>query len=85
MAIESVTTYILDINTKGDIDISKGPFKAVLFDANQIKVAEYDFDSKKLSGFSSLSYIATNCRIKWYDGEGGILPLAISELCTGGS
>lgn len=69
MSIESITTYIIDINTKGDIDINKGPFRAVLFDANQVKVAEYEFDSKKLNTISSLSYEATNCRIKWYDGE----------------
>lgn len=80
MTKESVTTYIIDINTKGNIDISKGPFIAVLFDAIQSKVAEYEFDSKKLYSISSLSYIATNCRVKWYDGEKAVNPTIVSEL-----
>jgi len=76
----------IECNTKGEVNIDdnarKNGISVVLVDEKRTPVANYEFNSRKLSNMTRLLYYANNIRIHFY---GDITPTMIFELTSDNS
>lgn len=70
-------------NTKGEVDIDDNAktngISIVLVDEKQAPIARYEFDGRKVSNVTNLSYNSNNVRMHFY---GDITPTMIFELTS---